>query len=180
MKESQKIKIEGFVGEFEFNPIPLSKALKLNRKIEKMTLNALKSLEALKAPLVDLFLSGSGADVSDQELANMIKSTDVEKLVEVGDKIFSTLSDDEFEVFVKDLLSYTKYTAVGLGVVDLCDDKMFQHVFSGNVAGIYPVIFQSMKYNNFTPFALAGIGNVMKKIGFSPVVAQGQVSSADS
>jgi hypothetical protein len=175
MKAPFKTKIEGFEGEFEFCPIPLSKALKLNRKIEKMTLNALKSLEALKAPLVDLILSeGSEEGVTDQELSNMVMSTDIEKLMEVGEKIFSTLSDDEFEQFVKDLLSSSKYIVVGLGAVDITDDKHFSQIFSGNVAGIYPVIFQSMKYNNFTPFALAGIGNVMKKIGFSPLVAKDQ------
>lgn len=177
MKDQKEVLIKGFEGKFLFNPIPLNKALKLNRKIEKMTLNALKSLEALKAPLVDLLLSDKASDVSDAELAEIIKSTNVEKLIEVMEKVFGTLSDDEFETFVKELLYSTKFVAAGVGAIELSEDSTFQRVFAGNVAGIYPVIFEAMKYNNFTPFALAGIGNLIKKIGFSPVPAGDQKSS---
>jgi len=180
MKSTEKVKITGFAGEFEFSPIPLSKALKLNRKIERMTFNALKALESLKEPLIDFFLSSGDGDVSDEELVGMAKGANIERLMEVGEQVFSTMNDDEFLQFVKDVLQATKYISNEFGAIEVCDPSHFDRIFAGNVAGIYPVLFKAMKYNNFTPFAIAGIGNAMKKIGFSSVPAESQNPSENS
>ena len=180
MKYAEKATITGFSGEFEFNPIPLSKALKLNRKIEKMTFNALKALESLKEPIIDFFLSSGDGEVSDAELVSMAKGANIEKLMEVGEQVFSTMNDDEFLQFVKDVLQNTKYISGEFGAIDVTDPSHFDKIFAGNVAGIYPVLFKAMKYNNFTPFAIAGIGNVIAKIGFSSVPAENQSPSENS
>jgi hypothetical protein len=179
MKSKETVKMKGFTGEFEYSPIPLSKALKLNRKIERMTLNALKALESLKEPLVDFFLS-EGTEATDGEIINMAKKANLEKLMEVGEQVFSTMDDEEFLQFVKDILQNTKYISSEFGAIDVTDAQYFDQIFAGNVAGIYPVLFKAMKYNNFTPFAIVGIGNVMDKIGFSSVPTQDQSTSENS
>jgi hypothetical protein len=172
MKESLEVQIEGIKGKFQINPIPLTRALKLNRKVERLTINALKALESLKEPLIDMFLSDGSDDVSDEEMIDMLRKANIEKTLGVIQEVISTMNDAEFEQFIKEMFKDVKCVVEGLGAVEVTDDQYFDKIFAGAVASIYPLLYEVMKYNNFTPFAVAGIGKLMNKINGSTMPAE--------
>lgn len=171
MKEVKELQISGLDGTFHLKPMPLLKGLKLCRKIETMIVKALKSVDAVKEPLLELILGGTESDVDNEELVQMVRGANIEKIMEVFLEVLTIMSDSEFEQFVFEMLSTCQYVRKGTGAIDFTEKSALDVAFGGNIASVYQVLYAIMEYNNFTPFAIAGIGNRIRQIGSSIVLA---------
>lgn len=135
MIEPKKITVDGL--EFNLNPLPALKALKLDKKIIALLLPALSGIK--------------GADLDAEIDLSLVMGAISESL----DK----LSDDETEKLFIDLLYGVQYLPSGAGVEDM-DGSTVNKVFQGKLMTLYKLAMEVMKYNKFTPFTLAGSGGL--------------------
>lgn len=179
MKESMRLRVEGYEGEFIVNPMPLDKGLKLCRTVDLMILRALKALDTLKEPIIKLILDGDMGDVTDEEIIGVVKNANIERVMEVFIEVIQTLDSDELLRFVQAMLSNVQYLSKDAGALDFSEMSTINRIFGGNISSIYRVMFAVMKYNNFTPFAIGGIGSLLKQTDSSTVPDQKVKPSAN-
>lgn len=82
------------------------------------------------------------------------------------------MKDADFEYFIKELLK-SAIVQTRTNGAHVCTDPKGEEVFEGNVFLIYEVIFEIMRFNKFSPFALAGRGEGIKQM-VSSVVPRGK------
>lgn len=142
MIQPKEITLDG--ERFYMQPLPLLRALCLDKKIL-----------TLIAPIVgSMDLSGISLDAE----------IEFDKIFESASTVLGKLSDEEFEKLVLDLLRSTLYIPEGETQQEITS-KVLNTVFSGNLLLIYKLMFEVMRFNKFTPFAMAGGGNLTSKIG---------------
>lgn len=157
-KASEQITIKGFDGKFIFNAIPTSIGLELNKTIEDMIIDGLAVIQAVKNPLITMFLGDDAEDKKaelEDDIVTILQQTDINDIVKVLKAVFNNMDKKEFIKFAKDLLSHTTYVGDGAQQIDA---KFFEDLFGTNIGGIYLVMFEAMKFYNFTPFVLASLG----------------------
>jgi hypothetical protein len=120
---------------FHFNPLPAKKALKLDKRV--ITL------------LVPIF--GGLKDL------NLNSGIDTETMARGVSEALSNMTDEDYDKFIIDLLSATQYYQEGVATPVEITSTVIDTIFRGELATLYKLMFEIMKYNKFFPFAL-GVG----------------------
>lgn len=137
MLENKEIKIDNM--DFQLQPLRGFKANKLDKKVISLLL-----------PLLE------GADGLDSEI-------NIGKALGGLSGALDNLSEKDYETFVVDLLSTVILIPEKEAPTQL-DVNSIDVYFQGASLTLYKLMFEVMKYNNFTPFVLAsGGGSGMKK-----------------
>lgn len=130
MISSKKIELEGMT--FNVQPLPAMTAVKLDKKVLTVVLPAISGLKNLSL---------------DSEL-------DLGALSMAVSEALGRLPDSEFENLVIDLLSCVIYLPKGDSPVELTSIQQINSVFCGKIVLIYKLLFEVMRFNKFSPFAL--------------------------
>ena len=133
MIEVKNVELDGL--EFQLSPLPIRSALRLDKKLVEI-------LAPILAKLVD-----GGQDLLKMEIQSVAVA------IQAG---LASIDDNEFVTFVLDCLSTT--SCITGKVTLLNSEKALGEVFSGNLMGIYKLVFEVCRFNKFTPFALGGLG----------------------
>lgn len=140
MLEPKKFKVEGL--EFYTQPLPVMTAMKLDKRVLALILPALDGLKGMK----------------------MDDEVDFGSLFPAISDSLVKLPDGEFEDLVLRLLSQTAFLEKGQTPIEINDPKVLDKIFGGALITLYKVLFEIMRYNKFSPFALMGDGFGMSKI----------------
>lgn len=119
--------------EFQLNPLKGFTALKLDKKVISLMLPLIEGVENLDAK-IDLGKALSG-------LAGALDN----------------LEEKEYEKFIIDLLSTVIFTPPG-DTPKQIDKNVIDINFQGEAITLYKLMFEVMRYNNFTPFVLVNGG----------------------
>lgn len=130
----------------------------------KVQITAFTAMKAVRLKFKYINLLGPGLFNTlkgAKKLEGSIMESDIsgEGIAEGLEKILNKLSEDKFEQLMLELLQNVKVD--GLSVGDLAG---FNQVFSGNVALIYRVIWEVLKFNYGSFFVVGGIGQAIKGI----------------
>jgi len=128
--------------KFYFQPLGLFKALKLDKKIITLLLPALSRMKNLKL---------------DSEI-------DLGAMFGAVAEALGGMKDEDFISLIKELLSTTQHLPESGQPEDLTEDLILTKVFTGDLMGVYKLLFEVMKFNKFSPFELMGDGNKMEQI----------------
>jgi hypothetical protein len=144
MLEPENIVVEGL--SFQLSPLPALKAMRLDKRI-------LTAIAPVLGGLKDL---------------NLEAELDMAGMSEGITTALDRLEDNVLEKLLVDLFSTVIWSPEG-GVPESLDSSAtINKAFQGNLMGLYKLAFAVMRYNKFTPFALASIGGGMSKIlGFA-------------
>ena len=147
MIEPKIIEIDGL--EFNLQPLPPLKSIKLDKKILSLLVPALGGLKNLSL---------------NQEI-------DMETVAKGISESLQKLDDKEFEKLIVDLFSgslfLNKNVEQGEAPTEEINLGNINRIFAGSHTTIYKLMFEVMKFNKFSPFVL-GDGFAMKKIFTSP------------
>ena len=153
MLEKETHEIGGL--QFTFTPIDPFKAIVLDKKVLSLLVPVLGGLKNLTA-------SGEGDE--DLNLTDMI---DFRLVADGLSEALSKMKDADFEAFAREMLRSVYVEIPGKGAGSCADAKGAQ-AFVGNITLMYEVMIQVMRYNKFTPFALAerglGIDEIVSSI----------------
>lgn len=117
---------------FKLHPLKGMKALKLDKKVLSLLLPALKGLKGGLDTNIDIGTC----------IAGLSESID-------------NLPDAEYEKFLNNILSSVQYIPETEAPEEMCTAIIDTH-FQGAPMTVYKLMFEVMKFNNFTPFALVG------------------------
>lgn len=131
MLENKEIEIDGM--SFYLQPLRGFKANKLDKKVI-----------ALLLPLIE------GVDGLDSEI-------NIGKALGGLSSALDNMKESDYEKFVIDLLSTVIYSPEKEPQTEL-DAAAIDKYFQGASLTLYKLMYEVMKYNNFTPFVLAGGG----------------------
>lgn len=129
MLESKEIELDGM--KFQLNPLKGFKALRLDKKVVSLCM-----------PLIE------GVQSMDEDI-------DLSKALTGLTSAIDNMKDADYEKFVTELLSTTIYIPTGAPPVEITPAVIDDH-FQGASTVVYKLMFEVMKYNQFTPFVLAG------------------------
>lgn len=147
MIEPKTITIDGM--EFNLRPLPIMKALKLDKRVVTILLPVLGGVKEFSLDAkVDLKTMADGVAES-----------------------LSRMENKDFEELVIDLLSGVIYLEPGKGAQEITLD-IINRIFQGKLSTVYKLMFEVMKFNKFSPFELVAGGNVMNKILISASTMQ--------
>lgn len=134
MLDIQNVTIDGM--EFQLVPLPSLKAARLDKKVISILAPVFGTVKSL-----------------DDEI-------DISKVVDVVMDALSKLSDEEYEKFIIDLCSGVTCHKPGQPPVQLMGENI-NELFRGALKTLYKLMYEVMKYNKFSPFALmADSGNL--------------------
>lgn len=131
MLEPKDIEIDGI--KFQLSPLKGFTALYLDKKVVTMLAPIIKGFKDL-----------------DQEV-------NIGEAVDGFGEALDRLGEDEYKKFILSLLSTTIVTVPGKPP-ETFSESVINEVFAGNALVLYQLVFEIMRYNNFTPFALIGKG----------------------
>lgn len=141
MLEPKQIEIDGY--KFTINPLRGFKVIRLDKQVVGLVLPIFKGIKEIK----DL----------DSEL-----NLDVDKIVTGLQDALASMDGDTFEKFLLELFSTTQITEPGKPPYEVDSTTV------GNLGvpplTLYKAMFEIMRYNKFTPFALGLGGNATKTI----------------
>lgn len=140
MLENKEIVVDEM--KFILHPLPAMRAMKLDKRVLTM--------------LVPIF--GGLKDVS---LESVI---DFEALSKGLSEALQSLSDKEFEILIMDLLSTTVYLSPNAAPAQIDSVQVFDSIFQGRMLTLYKLLFEIMRFNKFSPFAVLGDGSGIRKI----------------
>lgn len=147
--EPQVKEMGGFT--FTFMAMNPFKALVLDKKVLALLVPVLGGLKDL---------TPSEDEEEKKPLTDMIDF----KLVSEGlSESLGKMKDAEFEAFARDLLRSVIVTIPGAGAHSCADDKGAT-CFTTNIALMYEIMLEVMRFNKFTPFALAERGLGIEEI----------------
>lgn len=135
-----EVEINGKI--FKMSPLPALLALKLDKKVISLILPIFGEVKSLDQEL---------------ELGDMLK---------VLSNSLNTMSDQDFEKFIVDMLSTTIYMKDHSPPEHITRDKI-NLIFQSDIITIYKLVFEIMRYNKFSPFELVGDGGKMFGTFFS-------------
>jgi len=127
--------------DFVINKLPALLALRLDKIVIQMLIPVLGSVDGLNLD----------AEINPTMMFSTLSDC------------LSNLSEDDFTRFFKDLFSTIQVRKDNNNYYELTDDAAFNKTFEDTIT-IYRLAFEVMKFNKFSPFALAGGGNLMSKI----------------
>lgn len=148
MLEPKDLELDG--RQFKLNPLKGFKAMRLDKKVVSLLLPVLKGVKDLDSEInIGEALGGFSQALDD-------------------------MKDSEYEKFVVDLLSCVQYFPEGKPPIEL-DRTTIDNEFMGNSLLLYKLMFEVMKYNQFSPFALVSqAGNGTQKINISALLTGNQ------
>lgn len=117
---------------FNIQPLPALTAMRLDKKVLTVVLPAISGFKNLSL---------------DAEL-------DLEALSRGISEALGRLPDSDFETLVIDLLACVIYMPKGETPVELTSIQQINAVFCGQIILIYKLLFEVMRFNKFSPFAL--------------------------
>ena len=133
----QVLKIEVDKMRFQLSPLPLLKVLRLDKKVLALVLPALSGFTDLDAQ-IDFGLLSKGIS-----------------------EALTRMPDNDFESLALDLLSSVAYLPDNGAPVEMTSAQELNTIFSGKILTIYKLLFEVMRFNKFSPFALLeGGGNL--------------------
>lgn len=135
MLENKQIEIGGEL--FEFSPMPVLRAAKLDKKVM-----------ALLTPLI--------SGIKDLSSTNKDGSTDLDMdlFAKAITGSIKGLDDSTFTMLIEDTLAFVTWISKDQGAV-LLDKSSKLTVFEGDLPLMYKVLIAAWRYNKFSPFALA-------------------------
>lgn len=145
--------LEKTIGSLTFTFVAMNpfKALVLDKKVLSLLVPILGGLKDL---------TPSEDEDEEKPLTDMIDF----KLVSEGlAESLAKMKDAEFEAFARDLLRSVVVQLPGGGAASCADDKGAA-VFTANLSLMHEVMFEVMRFNKFTPFALAERGLGIEEI----------------
>jgi hypothetical protein len=128
---------------FQFLPMPALKAARLDKKVLTVLAPLLASLQDLKV------LQGMSEGENDFDVGGLATG-----LVQA----LQSLDDTTFTGLLRELFEHVTYLPSGKAPMSLSDEATLNEIFVGNLAAMYQVAVEVMRFNKFTPFALADIG----------------------
>lgn len=128
---------------FQFLPMPALKAARLDKKVLTVLAPLLASLQDIK------ILQGQGEGEGDMDVGGLATGLT---------NALQSLDDTTFMTLLRELFEHVTYLPAGKAPLSLNDENTINEVFIGNLSTLYMVAVEAMRYNKFTPFALADIG----------------------
>ena len=153
MTSPKKIKINN--KEFTITPMGLFQALRMDKKITQILAPVIGGLGGLKDMLAES--KADGKSILDTQI-------DFDKLAVMFEKAIGSLSESDLLILVSEMSEKLIWLPKGGTPVQLGDEESLSECFKGDILGVYKMIFEVAKFNNFLPFALVGIGTQIKKI----------------
>lgn len=131
---------------FFIYPVGLFQRLHLDRQVLKMI-----------APVV----KGLGDDLNLSDLEGLLKKKlNIGKIMDGVMDGLSALSEEEYETFIMRLLEKVQVQVPGKQAVDFASSpESIEDVFSDDLFSLYELLFEAMKENKLSPFALMSRGN---------------------
>ena len=158
MKEKQ-ITIAGI--KFILKKLPTLTALRLDKKVVQIILPALGGLSNLKGVIKNINLDTDLSNINPADL-------DLSKLGNIF-QLFSeclmSMSDNEYEKFLQEMVQSTQAIAPGVGAIDLGDAGSLEQLDISPVS-MYKLLYEIMQFNKFSPFELVVGGNGIIGTGF--------------
>lgn len=156
MIEPKKLNIDGM--EFTIHPMPALRALKLDKRIITMLLPIISGFKKL----------------------DLDSDIDMGAIVSGISEGMNKLDEATYEKLVIDMLSNVQCIPPGGEACQLDSAGSIDRVFVGNLLTVYKLMFEVMRHNKFSPFALVGDGNGIKKIlsSFGRTVKEKQTGKA--
>lgn len=143
--------------EFQLSPFPVLTAAKLDKKVLAVIAPVLGGLDSLLADI------------------------DFEKLSRGIQQALSSMDDFEFLKLILELFSHTKAIAPGQAPIEMTTEEAINKALAtGGVLTVYKLAFEVMRYNKFTPFAVASSGDLMSAIAGLRGDAESKKSSSES
>lgn len=138
---------------FQFLPMPALKAARLDKKV-------LTALTPLLSSLTDVKSVASAA------LGEEGGSGDMAGIATGLTQCLQALDDSSFASLLRELLEHVTYLPNGQAPMPLGNESTIDLVFVGDLATMYQVAVEVMRYNKFTPFGLADIGgSLLQTVG---------------
>lgn len=134
--ENKKIIIEG--KEFHLTPLPVMRALKLDKKIVSLILPIFGGIENF----------------------SLEAEVDLSKMISAFSNSLSKMPDEDYQEFILSMLSTTIYCPSGGTPCEFSSENSLT-VFRGNLILLYKLLWEIMKYNQFSPFVVVGGGSQM-------------------
>lgn len=131
-----QVEVDGM--KFQLIPLPLLKVLKLDKQLLTLLLPALSGFKNLDAEV------------------------DLEAITKGISEALTRMPNEDFESFVTDLLSCATYLPSNSPPVQMTSTDQVNTIFSGKILSVYKLLFQVMKHNKFSPFALMEGGGDLK------------------
>ena len=147
MIQSKKIELGGL--SFMLQPLPALTAMRLDKRVLTVVLPAISGFKNLSL---------------DTEL-------DLGLLSRALSEALGRLPDTDFENLVTDLLSCVVYLPKGESPIELTSIQSINAIFCGEIVLIYKLLFEVMRFNKFSPFALLEGGgmSILKTSGLSNI-----------
>lgn len=130
MLEAKIIEIDKM--QFQLNPLKGFTALKLDKKVIGLVLPIIEGVKDLDTDF------------------------DMSKIVSGLTRSLDNMKDDDYEKFILNLLSTVVIILPGQPPQEI-DTKIIDDEFRGKATTLYKLIFEVMKFNKFTPFALVNV-----------------------
>lgn len=146
MLEPEEKEIGGYT--FTFHPLNVFKATVLDKKLVSLLLPALAGLKDV---------------VEGEDPESLTDALDFKVISEGISKALQEMKDNDFESFVRSLLETVIVQTKSSGAHQ-CTSKEGEKVFEGDVFLMYNVCYEVMRFNKFSPFALAGRGEEIRKM----------------
>jgi hypothetical protein len=161
--------------QFQLYPIPAMKALRLDRQTLKFLAPLLPRLSELQSKLKGKLATAPQAAEGDpnkpetqgdgqvaQALSNRDLGAVLGEMSGMISDMLSALDDDTFMEYAKSMLDHAAYLHQGKPM-QLNSEQAWDIAFQGEPYLIYNLLFNIMRYNNFSPFALVGFGAKTEK-----------------
>ena len=137
---------------FQFLPMPALKAARLDKKVLTALTPLLASLSDVKAIAASAMEEGDSGDLSG--IATGLT------------QCLQALDDASFASLLRELLEHVTYLPNGQAPMPLGSESAIDLAFVGDLATLYQVAVEVMRFNRFTPFGLADIGgSLLQTVG---------------
>jgi hypothetical protein len=124
--------------EFNLTPLPVMRALKLDKKVISLILPLFSGIEEF----------------------DLDAEVDITKMISAFSDSLSKMPDQEYQEFILNMLSTTIYCPSGGTPMEFNSEDSLR-AFQGDIISLYKLLWEIMKYNKFSPFAVVGGGNQM-------------------
>ncbi|MGD8707098.1 MAG: hypothetical protein PVI88_00255 [Nitrosopumilaceae archaeon] len=153
MEEQKELIIDGI--KFQLYPLNVMTALKLDKKVVSLLLPVL-----------------SGVDDFDLDA-----EIDLGKAMSAFSTSLANMKDEDFISFVKEMLSTIVVEVPGQAPTQIQSESEINTVFKGSIVTIYKLLWEVMKFNNFSPFVVADGGTGMIQTIISRKAGQQKMQS---
>lgn len=146
--------------DFQFSPMPVLKAARLDKKVIGLIIPIITGFGGIVETLFQDVVQGKESDVTGDAttmtdaMHDILKDLDFDRISSALIQSFDSLRDEELQALILGSLYDVTATVPGHGAVEITTEASLDIVFSRKLSLMYQVMFESWRYNKFTPFAV--------------------------